>query len=48
MQTINSIKEMQTFSNREMGEGKTIALVPTMGFFHPGHLSLMKKGGDDV
>ncbi len=44
MQIINSIKEMQTFSNRKMGEGKTIALVPTMGFFHPGHLSLMEEG----
>lgn len=44
MQTIHSIKEMQTFTKSKMGEGKTIALVPTMGFFHPGHVSLMEEG----
>jgi pantoate--beta-alanine ligase len=44
MQTITSIKEMQTLSNRVREEGKTMALVPTMGFFHQGHLSLMEEG----
>ncbi len=32
-------------------EGKTLVLVPTMGFFHNGHLSLIRKGrslGDEL
>jgi len=38
---IESRNEMQQLSLKARGEGKSIALVPTMGYLHAGHASLM-------
>ncbi|WP_020676124.1 pantoate--beta-alanine ligase [Geopsychrobacter electrodiphilus] len=41
---INSVSEMQRWSQEQKAAGKTIAFVPTMGFLHAGHHSLLVEG----
>lgn len=42
MEIIRSPQDMQAWSRAKARSGATVGLVPTMGFFHEGHLSLMR------
>jgi pantoate--beta-alanine ligase len=51
IEIITAVKEMQVRSDKKRSQGKTIVFVPTMGFLHTGHLSLIREGkkyGDDI
>ncbi|MDP8217804.1 MAG: pantoate--beta-alanine ligase [Candidatus Theseobacter exili] len=49
MKIINTIAEMKEIVRAAKSDGKNIALVPTLGYLHEGHVSLIKharKAGD--
>lgn len=44
---INTIKELRKIIKSEKSNGKSIGFVPTMGFLHEGHISLIKKAKEE-
>ncbi len=47
MKIIASISDMQSLAEALRRGGKTIGFVPTMGFLHEGHLSLMRRAREE-
>ena len=48
MKTLHTIAELRPLLDGERAAGRSVGLVPTMGYLHDGHLSLMRSARADT